>query len=50
MTNNIIDNVDEIMYDMFPVIEKANIIRTDEEILSLYKDSNKEEETIPLDF
>lgn len=41
---------DEIMYDIFPVIEKANIVRTDEEILSLFKDSNEEEETIPLDF
>ena len=40
---------DEIMYDIFPVIEKANIVRTDEEILSLFKDSNEEEETIPLD-
>lgn len=47
----LIDNVeDEIMYDVFPVIEKANIVRTDEEILNLYKDFNEEEETIPLDF
>ena len=45
----LIDNVeDEIMYDVFPVIEKVNIVRTDEEILDLYKDSNKEREIIPL--
>ncbi|WP_182424552.1 hypothetical protein [Bacteroides eggerthii] len=47
----LIDNVeDEIMYDVFPVIEKVNIVRTDEEILDLYKDSDKEGEIIPLDF
>lgn len=34
----------------FPVIEKVNIVRTDEEILDLYKDSDKEGEIIPLDF
>ncbi len=45
----LIDNVeDEIMYDVFPVIEKVNIVRTDEEILDLYKDSDKEREIIPL--
>lgn len=39
----LIDNVeDEIMYDIFPVIEKVNIIRTDEEIFNLYKDSDKD--------
>lgn len=47
----LIDNVeDEIMYGVFPVIEKVNIVRTDEEILDLYKDSDKEGEIIPLDF
>ncbi len=39
----------EITNDMSSV-KKTNIVRTDEEMLDLYKDSDKEGEIIPLDF